>query len=105
MGHLMKPISDIPNSSLVDATSTAGPDEAAVVATPPGRNNAGARLDEDHLPETNGRMAICRRCGAQTDGPQGRHAPMEKQVGKATEWLDLQKRKSHIAHLKNGRDT
>ena len=33
----------------------------------------GARLDVDHHPGTNGRIAICRRCGAQTDSPLGFH--------------------------------
>ena len=31
----------------------------------------GIHLDEHHVPETNGRMSVCRRCGAQTDGPVG----------------------------------
>ena len=41
--------------------------------------NMGSRLDEDHAPETNGRMAVCRRCGAQTDSSEGRqHIPDER---------------------------
>jgi len=53
----------------------------------------GARLDEHHLPETNGRMAVCRRCGAQTDGPNGlRHVPDERRLGRSNDWLDMQKR-------------
>jgi hypothetical protein len=28
----------------------------------------GTRLDEDHIPETSGRMAVCRRCGFRTTG-------------------------------------
>ena len=39
-------------------------------------SNLGSRLDDDHLPETNGRMAVCRRCGAHTETPEGlKHAP------------------------------
>jgi hypothetical protein len=51
----------------------------------------GARLDEHHPPETNGRMAVCRRCGALTDTPKGdHHAPDERQVVRSNEWLDRQ---------------
>ena len=53
----------------------------------------GARLDEDHLPETNRRMAVCRRCGAQTESPLGRHhVPHEKRLMRAEQWLDAQVR-------------
>ena len=56
-------------------------------------SSLGARLDQHHLPETNGRMAVCRRCGAQTDGPDGRqHVPDERRVARATDWLNLQER-------------
>jgi len=57
----------------------------------------GTRLDEDHLPETNGRMAVCRRCGAVTDGPHGGHAPRGAQLVRNSEWLDTQSRISGIA--------
>jgi hypothetical protein len=57
----------------------------------------GIRLDEHHLPETNGRMAVCRRCGAFTDGPSGNHAPRERQLAQATQWLDTQSRINRIA--------
>jgi hypothetical protein len=57
----------------------------------------GSRLDEHHPPETNGRMAVCRRCGALTDGPEGsRHAPDERQLVRSNEWLDMQARASLI---------
>ena len=53
----------------------------------------GARLDEHHLPETNGRMAICRRCGAQTNGPDGRqHVPDERRLARSSDWLNMQTR-------------
>ena len=57
----------------------------------------GARLDENHSPETNGRMAACRRCGAQTESPQGRqHVPNEQRLARSEEWLDAQKRARQI---------
>ena len=41
----------------------------------------GTQLDEHHSPETNGRMSVCRRCGAQTDDPMGlHHSPFEGQL-------------------------
>jgi hypothetical protein len=53
----------------------------------------GTRLDEHHPPETNGRMAVCRRCGSQTDDPQGRHhVPAAQQLTRSSEWLDAQAR-------------
>jgi len=61
----------------------------------------GARLDENHSPETNGRMAVCRRCGAQTEGPEGRrHVPNELRLGRSEDWLDAQKRAQHIDHAR-----
>lgn len=50
-----------------------------------------ARLDEDHPPDTNGRLANCRRCGFRTVGATGdRHAPVDAQVARATRWLEGQ---------------
>src|ERR1035441_7100415 len=43
----------------------------------------GSRLDKHHVPETNGRMPVCRRCGARTDGPKGLHIPDEGQLERA----------------------
>jgi len=61
----------------------------------------GARLDEDHLPETNGRMAVCRRCGAETESPQGRqHVPNERRLARSSDWLDAQSRTRHIDHAR-----
>jgi len=57
----------------------------------------GARLDEHHAPETNGRMTVCRRCGAQTDSPLGlNHVPSEGRLTRLDEWLDAQLRMSRI---------
>jgi len=53
----------------------------------------GAQLDGHHAPETNGRMAVCRRCGSQTDGPAGlHHLPAERLLARASAWLDAQSR-------------
>jgi len=57
----------------------------------------GARLDEHHSPETNGRMAVCRRCGAQTESPQGRkHVPNERRLARSEQWLVAQSRMRHM---------
>lgn len=57
----------------------------------------GARLDEHHSPETNGRMAVCRRCGAQTESPLGRqHVPSERRLAHSEGWLDAQGRARRI---------
>jgi hypothetical protein len=63
------------------------------------------QLDEHHAPETNGRMSICRRCGARTDGPAGRHhLPNERQVVRSSEWLVAQVRQTHIDRARELRD-
>jgi hypothetical protein len=52
--------------------------------------NLGAQLDAHHHVETNGRMAVCRRCGGVTDGPEGhRHAPHDRQLVQVGQWLAL----------------
>lgn len=59
----------------------------------PDASDIGAQLDEHHAPETNGRMAVCRRCGAATDAPDGcQHVPSEARLVRLTEWLDAQER-------------
>jgi hypothetical protein len=67
----------------------------------PEASQLGTRLDEHHLPETNGRMAVCRRCGAFTDGPEGKHAPRERQLARISEWLDTQSRISRLTGARN----
>jgi len=48
----------------------------------------GAQLDDHHHVETNGRMAVCRRCGGVTDSPDGhRHAPHDRQLTQIGQWL------------------
>ena len=61
----------------------------------------GFRLDGHHAPETNGRMSVCRRCGAQTDGPNGLHIPDERQLERALRWLDAQSLSSGIDRAKS----
>jgi hypothetical protein len=64
---------------------------------PQGETHTGGQLDEDHAPETNGRMAICRRCGSRTDGPVGgHHLPSDGQMVRIREWLAAEARRAGI---------
>jgi hypothetical protein len=55
--------------------------------------SVGLQLDQHHVPETNGRMAVCRRCGGATNGPGGlNHIPYQGQLVRASDWLDAQSR-------------
>ena len=61
------------------------------------RSDVGRQLDEDHAPETNGRMSVCRRCGNRTDSPTSlHHAPAEFQLPRAADWLIAQTRRREI---------
>jgi hypothetical protein len=52
-----------------------------------------SQLDAHHIPETNGRIAVCRRCGARTDTPEGlRHVVAASQVKRSGDWLVAQSR-------------
>jgi hypothetical protein len=65
-----------------------------------------ARLDEHHLPETNGRIPVCHRCGARTDGPTGmHHVVQDGRAGRSSEWLVAQSRLVDIAQAKLLRGT
>ena len=55
-------------------------------------SDVGAQLDAHHVPETNGRMSVCRRCGALTDGPGLHHVPHERRLGRSNDWLIAQSR-------------
>jgi len=79
--------------------------EATNIETPSVASRTGAQLDEHHAAQTNGRMAICHRCGMATDGAQGQHAPHEKQLEKAARWLDAQALSRRIAAMTSARDT
>lgn len=60
-------------------------------------SDIGLRLDEHHLPQTNGRISVCRRCGARTDNPIGlHHAPLGSQVQRSGDWLIAQLRRREI---------
>jgi hypothetical protein len=64
-------------------------------------SHVAAQLDEDHAPETNGRIAVCRRCGARTDGPTGvHHVVQDGRAGRSSEWLVAQSRLRDIADAK-----
>jgi hypothetical protein len=55
--------------------------------------DVGAQLDAHHLPETNGRIPVCRRCGARTDDLAGSHHVVgESQAARSSEWLLAQAR-------------
>jgi hypothetical protein len=57
----------------------------------------GGRLDQDHPPETNGRMAICRRCGSRTDDAAGsHHVPADGQITRIQDWLAAESKRSDI---------
>jgi hypothetical protein len=78
------------------ATVGAPPSDGRIVVSPEA-SQIGARLDEHHAPETNGRMAVCRRCGAQTNGPDGRqHVPDERRLPRYKDWLDARTPTSRI---------
>jgi hypothetical protein len=57
-----------------------------------------AQLDENHAPETNGRIAVCRRCGARTESPAGvHHVLQEGREKRSIDWLIAQTRLRDIA--------
>jgi hypothetical protein len=69
-------------------------------------SDVAAQLDKDHLPETNGRIAVCRRCGARTDSPAGLHHVLsEGREARSAEWLSAQSRLRDIEHSKLLRGT
>ena len=71
----------------------------------PEARQLGSRLDEHHAPETNGRMSVCRRCGARTDGPKGLHIPDEGQLERALRWLDAQSLRNGIDRARSRSNT
>jgi hypothetical protein len=57
-----------------------------------------AQLDDHHSPETNGRIPVCRRCGARTDSPTGEHHVLQEGKQKrSSDWLVAQSRLRDIA--------
>jgi hypothetical protein len=69
------------------------------------RADVGARLDQDHAPETNGRMSICRKCGLYTNAASGGHAPNDNQLASAEKWLDGRVLDARLARSRADRDT
>ena len=64
----------------------------------------GIELDNDHAPETNGRMSVCRRCGVRTDSPAGRtHVLSERQLSRTQSWLRLQAQQKRVARFQSAR--
>lgn len=64
------------------------------------------RLDQDHLPETNGRMAICRRCGFRAVSPAGEHHVLiEGQAPRAESWLGGQATANRLTKAREALDT
>jgi hypothetical protein len=61
-------------------------------------SNRAAQLDEHHAPETNGRIPVCRRCGARTESPAGvHHVLQEGREKRSSDWLIAQSRLRDIA--------
>jgi hypothetical protein len=68
----------------------------------PEASQVGTRLDENHSPETNGRMPVCRKCGARTDTPSGHHhRPTERELARSDNWLVAEVRMSHIQQTRS----
>ena len=64
------------------------------------------RLDQDHTPETNGRMAICRRCGFRATSEAGEHhVLLEEQAARATSWLGGQATANRLTKAREALDT
>ena len=71
--------------------------------SPDGETHTGSQLDQDHAPETNGRMSVCRRCGSQTDGPHGgNHMPTERQLTRIRDWLAAESRRMQVQRAREG---
>ena len=69
--------------------------------TSPESLQVATQLDEHHAPETNGRIAVCRRCGARTDSPTGSHHVLQEGgVTRSSEWLSAQSRLLDIERSK-----
>jgi len=65
-------------------------------------SNLAIQLDDDHAPETNGRMAVCRRCGNRTDGPAGLHHVLaEGELRRSTTWLTAEKQRRRLQRIRD----
>jgi hypothetical protein len=64
------------------------------------------RLDGDHLPETNGRMAVCRKCGFRSVSMQGEHhVLLEGQAARAIGWLGGRATANRLSKAREALDT
>lgn len=64
------------------------------------------RLDQDHSPETNGRMAVCRRCGFRAVSQAGEHhVLLEGQAARAKAWLGGQATANRLTKAREALDT
>jgi len=64
------------------------------------------RLDRDHLPETNGRMAVCRKCGFRTESMAGQHhVLLEGQTARAIGWLGGRATANRLTKAREALDT
>jgi len=72
----------------------------------PQASELGTRLDAHHLPETNGRIAVCRRCGSRTDAADGvSHIPAESQLLRSSRWLASQSHMTRLAEARTARNS
>lgn len=63
-------------------------------------------LDRDHSPETNGRMAVCRRCGFRTVTTAGEHhVLLDGQAARAKGWLGGQATAYRLTKAREALDT
>lgn len=70
--------------------------------TSPESLHIAAQLDQHHAPETNGRIPVCHRCGARTDGPTGTHHVLQEgRESRSREWLVAQSRLADIAQAQS----
>jgi hypothetical protein len=63
-------------------------------------SQVGTQLDEDHAPETNGRMSVCRRCGARTDEVGLHHTPDERELPRSSGWLIAEAQRRRLERLR-----
>lgn len=92
----------IPNNPNSGPAGESG-DRRAMASTEP--SSVGTQLDQHHAPETNGRMAVCRRCGARTDALGQHHLPASHQLTRSGDWLLDQARLSRISEVRTLRQS
>jgi hypothetical protein len=64
------------------------------------------RLDQDHAPETNGRMAVCRRCGFRAESKTGEHHVLvDGQQTRVQSWLGGRATANRLTKAREALDT